>query len=158
VRLRQAGTIAAIVATLMMAENAAIYATQVLPHVRTFSPALERSLVTWGRWFDRHADRDAVIATPDIGAIGYYSQRRVVDLAGLVTPAMVPLLERESEEQATANFDSRASSRPTIHDRAPRRELKETSGCERASVARRGAGSEPAEPAGAGRLHLHRVN
>jgi hypothetical protein len=128
-RLRRAGATAAIVAALMIAENGVIYATQVLPHVRTFSPALERSLVTWGRWFDRHAPPEAVIATPDIGAIGYYSRRRVVDLAGLVTPAMIPLLERESEEQAVANFDFASFSRPDyLIDRAPERDrLRATS-------------------------------
>ena len=122
-RARRAGRVTALVAALMMAQNGAIYATQVLPHVRTFSPALERSLVTWGRWFDRHAAPEAVIATPDIGAIGYFSRRRVVDLAGLVTPAMIPLLERESEEEAVANFDFARFSRPDyLVDRAPTRD------------------------------------
>ena len=39
-----------------------------------------------GRWLDMNADRDALVAAPDIGAIGYYSGRRVLDLGGLVTP------------------------------------------------------------------------
>ena len=53
-----------------------------------------------------------MIATPDIGAIGYFSDRRVVDLAGLVTPEMVPFLERETPEQAIARFRFAAFARP----------------------------------------------
>ena len=36
-----------------------------------------------------------LIATPDIGAFGYYSDRPVLDLFGLVTPAMAPIAVRE---------------------------------------------------------------
>jgi arabinofuranosyltransferase len=119
---RRAARVAALVAALIVAENAVIYRTQVFPHVRTFSPALERGLVTWGRWFERNTAPEAVIATPDIGAIGYFSRRRVVDLAGLETPAMIPILERETQEQAVANFDFARFARPEyLIDRAPER-------------------------------------
>jgi hypothetical protein len=121
-RARRAGLLAWTLALLVLAQNGAVYRTQVLPHVRSFSPALEGSLVAWGRWFDRHAAPDAVIATPDIGAIGYYGRRRVVDLAGLVTPAMVPFLARAEPESTVARFDFASFSRPDyLVDRAPER-------------------------------------
>ena len=121
-RARRAGRIAAALAALMLAQNAFVYRTEVLPHVRSFSAALEGSLVAWGRWFDLHAAADAVIATPDIGAIGYYGRRRVVDLAGLVTPAMVPYLRRAEPESAMVNFDFATFSRPDyLVDRASER-------------------------------------
>ena len=44
------------------------------------------------QWILANTPRDAVIATHDIGIIGYYTERPVVDLAGLVTPEVVPLL------------------------------------------------------------------
>jgi hypothetical protein len=111
-----------LVAALVLAQNLAVWRVQVLPHVRSFSPALESSLVAWGRWLDRHAARDAVVATPDIGAIGYYGHRRVVDLAGLVTPAMVPHLLRDTPEAAIARFDFATFSRPEyLVDRASAR-------------------------------------
>ena len=113
-RRRRATVSAAVLAAAVLAQNLAVYGAEVVPHVRTFSAGLERSLVQWGRWFGAHAPRDAAIATPDIGAIGYYSGLRVVDLAGLVTPAMVPLLERETAggrgEPALVRDDSRAPS------------------------------------------------
>jgi len=62
---------------------------------------------------------DAVVAAPDIGALGYLSQRRVVDLAGLVTPQMVPILERLTPEDAVARFSFATFSRPAyVVDRA----------------------------------------
>jgi hypothetical protein len=77
--------------------------------------------VPWGQWFAAHSDSDATIAAPDIGAIGYYSHRRVLDLAGLVTPAMVPLLQREQPEDVVAHFTFARVGRPEfLVDRAPR--------------------------------------
>ena len=120
VRRRRAILGAAALAALVLAQNLAVYATEVMPHVRSFSAGLERSLVQWGRWFGEHAPRDAAIATPDIGAIGYYSGLRVVDLAGLVTPAMVPLLEREPPEDVVSRLSFAGFARPEfVVDRAP---------------------------------------
>ena len=43
------------------------------------------------------------------------------DLAGLVTPAMIPLLERETPEELVANFSFARIERPQyLVDRAPR--------------------------------------
>ena len=42
-----------------------------------------------GRWLAAHTPADAVIATHDIGAIAFYSRRRVVDTAGIVLPEAV---------------------------------------------------------------------
>jgi len=43
-------------------------------------------------WVDKHTPRDAVIATHDIGLVGYITQRQLVDLAGLVTPEVIPIM------------------------------------------------------------------
>ena len=75
----------------------------------------------WGRWFAEHARPDDTIAAPDIGALGYYGQRRVLDLAGLVSPPIVPLLERETPEDLVANFSFARIERPQfLVERAPR--------------------------------------
>jgi hypothetical protein len=44
------------------------------------------------RWINDHASQDAIIATHDIGIIGYFTNRQIVDLAGLVTPEIVPIM------------------------------------------------------------------
>jgi len=44
------------------------------------------------QWVMANTDPDAVIATNDIGIIGYMTDRKIVDLQGLVTPDVIPLL------------------------------------------------------------------
>lgn len=45
-----------------------------------------------GRWLAEKTPEDAVVATHDIGAIAYYSHRRVVDIVGILDPEIVPHL------------------------------------------------------------------
>jgi hypothetical protein len=109
-----------LLAALVLAQNLAVWQRVVRPQVDSFSAGLRMSLIPWGQWFHAHAPADAVIAAPDIGALGYYARRRVVDLAGLVTPEMVPVLQRLSQEDAVANFEFARFSHPTfLVDRAP---------------------------------------
>jgi hypothetical protein len=120
-RSRRAVAAGVVVCVLVLAQNLTVYRTVVVPQVNSFSGGLQQSLVRWGRWFGRYTPPDCTIATPDIGAIGYYSRRRVLDLAGLVTPRMVPLLERESHEEVLANLRFASFSRPLfLVDRAQR--------------------------------------
>ncbi len=117
---RRVAVLAALLALLVLGQNAVVYRTRVLPHAAAFTSGLDASLVTWGRWFGEHAPAGSVIATPDIGAIGYFSNRRVVDLAGLVTPGMVPLLQRESPERiAEELLFARVERADFLVDRAP---------------------------------------
>jgi hypothetical protein len=115
----RATVMGSVVALLVLGQNFAIYRTSVLPHVVEFSAGLDRSLVHWGKWFAKYSPRSATIAAPDIGAIGYFSDRRVLDFAGLVTPEMVPVLERTSPEKAVADFEFASFARPDfVVDRA----------------------------------------
>jgi len=108
-------------AALALTQNLLWYNAAVLPQVRSFTAGMHQSLEPWGRWFDRNTRPGTTIAAPDIGAIGYYSRRRVMDLAGLVTPGMVPLLEREQPEDIVAKFSFVKVGRPDfLIDRAPR--------------------------------------
>jgi hypothetical protein len=71
---------------LVIAQNAILHATVVVPSTREFSRALREVLVSAGEWLRDNSDVDATVATPDIGAVAYVSGRRVLDLGGLVTP------------------------------------------------------------------------
>ena len=53
------------------------------------------------QWVDEHAPKDAVIATHDIGLVGYITQRELVDLAGLVTPEVISIMY---DQDALADF------------------------------------------------------
>jgi hypothetical protein len=46
--------------------------------------------VVTGRWLAEHTSDEAVIATNDIGAVAYFSGRRIVDTEGLVSPEAIP--------------------------------------------------------------------
>lgn len=102
--------------------NLLVYQQKVLPQVRTLTSGMRASLIPWGRWFREHTEPGAIIAAPDIGAVGYFSERRVLDLAGLVTPGMVPILDRMPQADAVAEFAFADVARPELlMDRAPRR-------------------------------------
>ena len=60
--------------------------------------------VTLGHWVAEHTPPDELLALNDIGAITYISERRVVDLAGLVTPEVVPILRSPDRDARLAEF------------------------------------------------------
>ncbi|MBI1880471.1 MAG: hypothetical protein HYR94_20020 [Chloroflexi bacterium] len=57
---------------------------------------IESEMVTTAKWLDAQTAPDALIAAHDIGAIGYFTQRPLIDLAGLVTPEVIPIIRDES--------------------------------------------------------------
>ncbi len=71
--------------------NLVILYQVVFPHVRAFSDDYREAVLDTGRWLAANTPEDAVVATRDIGGIGYFSERRICDLGGLVTPGMLTL-------------------------------------------------------------------
>jgi len=55
-------------------------------------------------WVRDHVDPGTPVALNDIGAIAYIAQRPVIDLAGLVTPEVIPILRRPDRETHLAQF------------------------------------------------------
>jgi hypothetical protein len=53
---------------------------------------VEQEMVAAARWVADHTGPDAVIAAHDIGALGYFAPRELVDLAGLASPEVVPFM------------------------------------------------------------------
>lgn len=53
---------------------------------------IESEMVTIAHWINSNTSSDAVIATHDIGAIGYFTDRQIIDLAGLISPEVIPYL------------------------------------------------------------------
>lgn len=60
--------------------------------------------VALGHWVAENTPPDATLALNDIGAITYVSERPVVDLAGLVTPEVIPLLHASDRDSRLADF------------------------------------------------------
>jgi tetratricopeptide (TPR) repeat protein len=49
----------------------------------------DRQVVT-AKWLSTNLPKGAIVATHDIGAVGFYSERKIVDMVGLVSPEMIP--------------------------------------------------------------------
>ena len=47
-------------------------------------------------WLNAETPVDALIAAHDIGAIGYFARRPILDLAGLITPEVIPFIRDEA--------------------------------------------------------------
>lgn len=57
---------------------------------------IESEMVAAARWADANLPPDALIAAHDIGALGYFDRHRLIDLAGLVSPDVIPFLRDEA--------------------------------------------------------------
>lgn len=56
---------------------------------------IDCEMVQTARWVAANAPGDAVIAAHDIGALGYFYERPFIDLAGLVSPEVIPFIRDE---------------------------------------------------------------
>jgi hypothetical protein len=57
---------------------------------------IETEMVATARWLRAYTPPQALIAVHDIGAVGYFAERPVLDLAGLVSPQVIPILRDEA--------------------------------------------------------------
>ena len=66
----------------------------IAPSARAFGDGLEDGLGDIARWLHDESDPDALVAIYDIGIVGYRSDRRILDLGGLVHPGINALRDR----------------------------------------------------------------
>ncbi|HEU4333086.1 MAG TPA: hypothetical protein VFT32_01205 [Candidatus Eisenbacteria bacterium] len=89
------------------------------PSAREHTAGLRASLGEIGAWARERTPPGTLFAVADIGAFGYYSDRPVLDLFGLVTPAMGPIAVREGYDAVVANLRFEGIARPEyLVDRA----------------------------------------
>jgi arabinofuranosyltransferase len=94
-RWRQRANLAVIVLTaVVMLQNQLLYRRYVLPGVDAFEQGMEACLIPIGQWLREHTPPASTVVTGDIGALGFFSERRMCDAAGLVSPSLLPLLHR----------------------------------------------------------------
>lgn len=62
---------------------------------RTDVAIIETEMVQTAKWLNINTPSGSRLAVHDIGAVGYYSGREVVDLAGLVNPEVIPFIRDE---------------------------------------------------------------
>lgn len=56
---------------------------------------IDCEMVQTARWVTANVPADATVAAHDIGALGYFYERPFIDLAGLVTPEVIPFIRDE---------------------------------------------------------------
>lgn len=58
---------------------------------------IESEMVSTANWIRENTEPEALIAAHDIGALGYFGQRDIVDLAGLISPDVIPFIRDEEQ-------------------------------------------------------------
>lgn len=78
-----------IVAVAFLIQGGAAYAMD--------TAVIESNMVDTAKWVNENTPTDSVIAVHDIGAMGYFSGRRLIDLAGLVNPEIISIIRNEGK-------------------------------------------------------------
>jgi hypothetical protein len=58
---------------------------------------IEEEMVASAHWIAQNTPANTLVAAHDIGALGFFAQRRLVDLAGLVSPQVIPFIRDEAK-------------------------------------------------------------
>ncbi len=58
---------------------------------------IESEMVVTAKWVAGNIPQDAVLAVHDIGALGYFDNHKLIDLAGLISPEVIPFIRDEAQ-------------------------------------------------------------
>jgi len=58
---------------------------------------IESEMVVTAKWVAANLPQDALIAAHDIGALGYFDTHELIDLAGLISPDVIPFIRDEPQ-------------------------------------------------------------
>ena len=70
----------------------------------TDAASIENQHVRVAFWLRQHVGKNEAVATNDIGAISYFSERRVVDLAGIINSDILKILRSRMSDQKRREF------------------------------------------------------
>jgi hypothetical protein len=85
--------------------NATFFEWKVRPQLEAFTEGMRDGFIAIGTWLKENTPVETRVLVGDVGAIGYYSERRVCDAAGLVTPEFIPLA-RKGYNAALLKYES----------------------------------------------------
>ncbi len=57
---------------------------------------IESEMVDTAQWIGKNTEKESLVAAHDIGALGYYADRNLLDLAGLISPEVIPFIRDEA--------------------------------------------------------------
>jgi len=101
-----------VLSALLVVQNLAVTFIVVYPHTHRFSESVRQGLVKMAVWFRDNTPPGATVAIPDVGVFGFYSERRIFDLAGLVSPEVIPLLKGGDWESVVEHMSFAQVARP----------------------------------------------
>jgi hypothetical protein len=58
---------------------------------------IQSEMVETANWINKNLPPDIVIAAHDIGALGFFAGREIIDLAGLISPEVIPFIRNEDQ-------------------------------------------------------------
>lgn len=58
---------------------------------------IQSEMVETAIWINENLSPDAVLAAHDIGALGFFAGREIIDLAGLISPEVIPFIRNENQ-------------------------------------------------------------
>jgi hypothetical protein len=58
---------------------------------------IESEMIVSAKWVAENVPQNEVVAAHDIGALGYYDNHDLIDLAGLVSPEVIPFIRDEEK-------------------------------------------------------------
>jgi len=64
---------------------------------------IESEMVVTAKWAARNIPPNSIIAAHDIGALGYFDDHPLIDLAGLVSPDVIPFIRNEASLSSYLN-------------------------------------------------------
>jgi len=76
---------------LLLVASIAVQATVIYPRTR-FVRGVDEPHIALGEWLRNNSPPDALVATHEVGAIGYFSERPILDTAGLVSKDALPFV------------------------------------------------------------------
>lgn len=88
-----------ILARAWVAAALAVAVAFLVPGARAYGQdvaIIQTEMVAAAEWIADRTEGDDLIAAHDIGAVGYFSGRRLIDLAGLISPEVIPFLRDEA--------------------------------------------------------------
>lgn len=84
---------------IIVLQNQVIFRNYVKPSINSFTDGMRDCFIPMGSWLKQNTSEDAVVFTPDIGAIGFYSDRKICDGAGLVSPEILEFIRQGFDYQ-----------------------------------------------------------
>jgi len=97
--LRASGTGARLLTRAWVMAAVATAIAFLVPGARAYGQdvaIIETEMVASARWIAANTEPGDLIAAHDIGAVGYFSDRTLIDLAGLISPEVIPFLRDEA--------------------------------------------------------------